>query len=128
MAVRIDIRRLDLLPALLLGTGLLGTGLGIAGTAQARHKEHSVYGAIPGYEAILDRNSDEYRSADAFCQTDASINAATNGAATAMSGGGGGSGNQFKRLKTQYATCMESRGAWIRITGNAAGDHPDGGD
>ncbi|MBB2203752.1 hypothetical protein [Gluconacetobacter takamatsuzukensis] len=112
MTIRIDARRL--LPL------LAGTGLAIAATTPAHaHKEHSIYGSISGYRAILDRNSDAYRSADAFCQTDASVSAATNG--TVMTGGGG---NQFKRLKTDYALCMESRGAWIRITGNAAGDRP----
>lgn len=118
MTLRIDARRLLLL--------LAGTGMGLAGPAQAHpHKEHSIYGSVSGYRAIMDRDSDAYHSADSFCQTDASVNAATSGTTTVMNGGGGGSGNQFKRLKTQYAVCMESRGAWIRITGNAAGDRPD---
>ncbi|MBB2169029.1 hypothetical protein HLH36_11775 [Gluconacetobacter aggeris] len=114
MTLRIDASRLLLL--------LAGTGMGLAGPAQAHpHKEHSIYGSVSGYRAIMDHDSDAYHAADAFCQTDASVNAATSGTMTAMSGG---SGNQFKRLKTQYAACMESRGAWIRITGNAAGDRP----
>ncbi|MFT9091695.1 MAG: hypothetical protein ABF479_11955 [Gluconacetobacter sp.] len=99
---------------------LAGTGAALAGPAQARtHKEHSIYGSIAGYRAILDHDSDAYRAADSFCQTDASVSAATTGAV--MTGSGG---NQFKRLKTYYAHCMESRGAWIQITGNAAGDRP----
>ncbi|GAA4485532.1 hypothetical protein [Gluconacetobacter asukensis] len=118
MTLRIDASRLLLL--------LAGTGMSLAGPAQAHpHKEHSIYGSVSGYRAIMDRNSDAYHSADAFCQTNASVNAATSGTTTVMSGGGGGGGNQFKRLKTQYAVCMESQGAWIRITGNAAGDRPD---
>ncbi|GBQ22937.1 hypothetical protein AA12717_1336 [Gluconacetobacter sacchari DSM 12717] len=119
MSIRIDTSRL--LPPL---AGALAGALAIAGTGHARtHREHSIYGSISGYQAIMDRESDEYRSADAFCQTDASANMAIN-TSPAMTNSGGG-GNQFRRMKSAYANCMVVRGAWIQITGNKPGDRPD---
>ncbi|WP_323990184.1 hypothetical protein [Nguyenibacter sp. L1] len=106
-------------PGVVFGA-ILAALAGLTDPAQARHKEHTVYGSVSGYQATLDRDSAEYKSDDAFCQTDASVAAAPSG--SALQAGGGG--NQFRRLRQNYARCMESRGAWQRIETPKPGDQP----
>ncbi|ACI51047.1 conserved hypothetical protein [Gluconacetobacter diazotrophicus PA1 5] len=125
MVVRIEAprpRHLALPVLLAAGLALMG-----AGPAQARHhghQEHTIYGSVSGYQAVIDRDSPEYKSADSYCQTQASVDASINGSTMQSSGTGGGGGNQFQRLKYTYAACMASRGAWDRINNTKIGDQP----
>jgi hypothetical protein len=132
MFVRIDAagpRRL--LPLALTGIALMGVAsLAGADPAEARHghKEHTIYGSISGYQTVMDRNTPEYQAADAFCQTQTSVDSTVTGSPVQGGGANGngmsGGGNQFQRLKYTYAACMASRGAWERITPTAVGDQP----